>query len=259
MPRYSRERHAVEVVTHDTLTSLSRVRAALVGAHAGGNHLADFLGPRDGQAVWRMAVLFQLRGQGTPASGLAGQGQVLGHLAVGCLGKAWPVHGRVVARVLGVEQVAVFDEQQAVDHHRRDRCKVRVQVLRVVVLVQRVATAVGDRQAGLDFLDVGHEQPVIDVVHQRWRELHLLADQVVALKQAWQEFAQCAVAQAFVERPFPRVDDGIAGAWLQRIGQRAGQFAEFSRLQLGRAEFVIRRKADGNQRHQQNKDDQPPP
>ncbi|MNP07107.1 hypothetical protein D3C76_991190 [compost metagenome] len=114
-----------------------------------------------------MAVLFQLRRQRATARGLTGQGQVLGHLAVGRLGEAWPVHGRVVARVLGIEQVAVLDEQQAVDHHRRDRGKVRVQVLRVVVLVQRIAAAVGDRQAGLNLLDIGCEQPMFDVVHQR--------------------------------------------------------------------------------------------
>ena len=113
-----------------------------------------------------MAIFLQLRGQGAAAGRLAGQGQVLGDLAVGGLGKAWPVHCRVVTWVLGIQQVAVFDEQQAVDHHGRDRCKVRVQVLGVVVLVQRVAAAVGDRQAGLDFLDIGREQPMIDVVHQ---------------------------------------------------------------------------------------------
>ncbi|MNZ50727.1 hypothetical protein D3C78_685210 [compost metagenome] len=100
---------------------------------------------------------------------------------------------------------------------------------------------------------------MIDVVHQRRRELHLLADQVVALEQARQEFAQGAVAQAFVEWPFTRVDDGIAGAWLQRIGEGAGQLAEFPRLQVGGAEFVIRSEADGHQRHQQDEDDQPPP
>ncbi|MNO78378.1 hypothetical protein D3C76_695140 [compost metagenome] len=206
-----------------------------------------------------MAVLLKLRRQGTAASRLAGQGKVLGHLAVGRLGEARPVDRRVVARVLAVEQVAVFDEQQAVDDHRRDRRKVRVQVLRVVVLVERVATAVGDRQAGLDLLDIGGEQAVIDVVHQGWRELHLFADQVVALEQARQELAQGAVAQAFVERPFTGVDDGIAGAWLQRIGEGGGQLAEFPRLQVGGAEFVIRSEADGHQRHQQDEDDQPPP
>ncbi|MNC33453.1 hypothetical protein D3C75_818450 [compost metagenome] len=51
MPRHCRQRHAVEVVPHDALARLGGVRAALVGAHAGGNHLADLLGAGNGQAV----------------------------------------------------------------------------------------------------------------------------------------------------------------------------------------------------------------
>jgi hypothetical protein len=57
---------------------------------------------------------------------------------------------------------------------------------------------------------------MLGVVHQRRGEAHLLGDQVVALEQARQEFAQGAVAQAFVERPVAGVDDGIAGAGLER-------------------------------------------
>ncbi|MCY1429219.1 hypothetical protein D9M71_451280 [compost metagenome] len=52
MPRYCRQRHAVEVVTHDALARLGGVGAALVGAHAGRNHLADLFGARHGKAVW---------------------------------------------------------------------------------------------------------------------------------------------------------------------------------------------------------------
>ncbi|MNH05600.1 hypothetical protein D3C79_649430 [compost metagenome] len=256
---HCRERHAVEVVAHDALTRLGGIGAALIGAHAGGNHLADFLRTGNRQAIGRVAVFFQLRGQGTAPRRLPRQGQVLGDLAVGGLGEAWPVHRRVVLWVFRVEQVAVLDEQQAVDDDRRDRREVRVQVLRVVVLVERVATAIGNRQPGLDLLDIGGEQAVIDVVHQGWRELHLFADQVVALEQARQEFAQCAVAQALVERPFAGIDDGIAGARLQRISQGSRQPAELPRLQVGGAEFVIGGKTDGDDRHQQDQEDQPPP
>ncbi|MNJ10894.1 hypothetical protein D3C77_50610 [compost metagenome] len=228
MAGHRRERHAVEVVTHDALAGLEGLRAPLVGAHAGGNHLADFLAARHGEAVGRVTVFFQLGGQGAAAGGLAGQGQVLGHLAVGCLGKAWPVHRRVGVGIIGVEQVTVLDEQQAVDDHRRDRVEVRVQVLRVVVLVEHVTLAVGDRQAGLDLFLVGHEEAVLGVVHQCWRKMHLLTDYIIALEQAWQEIAQGAVAQALVERPVAGVDDRIAGPRLQGVGQGRGELAQFA-------------------------------
>jgi len=100
---------------------------------------------------------------------------------------------------------------------------------------------------------------VVDVIHQGWRELHLLADQVVALEQPRQELAQRTVAQPFVERPFAGVDDGIAGAGLQRVGEGGGQLAEFPRLQVGGAKFVIGGETDGDDRHQQDQQDQPPP
>ncbi|MNE03067.1 hypothetical protein D3C80_955560 [compost metagenome] len=182
MPGHRRQRYAVEVVAHDTLACFQGLRATFIRAHAGGNHLADLLAARGGQAVGGMPVFFQLGRQGTAARRLAGQGQVLRHLGIGGLGKARPVHGGVVQRVVGVEQVAVFDEQQAVDNDRRDRGEVGVQVLRVMKLVQRIALAVGDRQAGLNFFGVGNEKAVIDVVHQRRRKARLLVYHVVALQ-----------------------------------------------------------------------------
>ncbi|MCY1422699.1 hypothetical protein D9M71_383910 [compost metagenome] len=51
MPRHSRQRYAVEVVTHDALACLGGVGAALVGTHAGRNHLPDLLRARHRQAV----------------------------------------------------------------------------------------------------------------------------------------------------------------------------------------------------------------
>lgn len=130
-----------------------------------------------------MAVLFQLRGEGTAARRLAGQVQHFGDLGPGGLGKARPVHGGVGLGLGGVEQLAVFDKQQAVDHQWRDVGKGRVELLRVAELVQRGATAIGDRQARLDFLGIGHEQAVAGVVHQRVGEARLGLDQVIALEQ----------------------------------------------------------------------------
>ncbi|MNH04108.1 hypothetical protein D3C78_1001260 [compost metagenome] len=138
---------------------------ALVSADAGGNHLADFFRTRDRKAVGRMSVFLQLGSQGAAASGLAGQGQVLGDLTVSRLGKTRPVHRWVGVGIVGVEQVAVLDKQQTVDDDRWDGVEVWVQVLRVVVLVQHVTLAVGNRQACLDLFFIGHEETVLGVVH----------------------------------------------------------------------------------------------
>ncbi|MOA41823.1 hypothetical protein D3C78_1638260 [compost metagenome] len=49
--RHRRQRHAIEVVAHHVLPGLERLRPILVGAHGGGNHLANLFPARHGQPV----------------------------------------------------------------------------------------------------------------------------------------------------------------------------------------------------------------
>ncbi|MNW18496.1 hypothetical protein D3C71_2180800 [compost metagenome] len=51
-------------------------------------------------------------------------------------------------------------------HQRWDRREARVQLLRVLELIERGSGAIGDRQAGLDFLGIGHEKAVEAVLEQ---------------------------------------------------------------------------------------------
>ncbi|MNL07302.1 hypothetical protein D3C87_1279740 [compost metagenome] len=159
-----------------------------------------------------MPVLLQLRGQGTAARRLTGQMQHLGDLGIGRHAEPWPIHRRVGQGLARVEQEAVFDEQQAVDHDRRDRVEAGIKLLRIVVLVQGRRTAIADRQAGLDFFRIGHEQAFVGVVHQRRGKARLLGYHVVTLEQPWQKLAQGAVAQAQIERTGTWIVNRIAGA-----------------------------------------------
>ena len=253
------QRHAVEVVAHDVLACGQGLRAVLVGAHAGGNHLAQFLAAGQGQAVGRVTVFFQLGGQGAAAGALPGQVQQPGHLRPGCLGEARPVHRRVGLWLGRVEQVAVLDEQQAVDHHRRDRGEVLVRLLGIGELIQRRGAAVADRQAGLDFFGVGHEQAVLGIAHQRRGKTHLALDQVIALEQTRQELIEGAVTQAFVEGPIAGIHHGIAGTGLDPIAQGRGQAAQFAGLPVRGAHFALGEKNRSDQRdHQQQPHHSPP-
>ncbi len=258
MPRHGGERHAVEVVAHHPLPCLEGLRAGLIGAHAGGNHLADFLRAGHGQALRRVTVLLQLRRQGAAPGGLPRQAQQLGDLRPGRHAEARPVHGRVGQGLLGVEQKTVLDEQQALHHQGRDRFEVRIQLLRVLELIDRRGAAVGDGQPGLDLFRVGHEQAFFDVAHQRRRKPRLGLDHVVALEQARQELPQRAVAQAPVERAGARVDDGIAGPRLHRIAQGRGVLAELPGLKPRRAHFLGHRQADHHDDNQQQQPECPP-
>ncbi|MNP25936.1 hypothetical protein D3C76_1187640 [compost metagenome] len=66
-------------------------------------------------------------------------------------------------------------------------------------LIQRVALAIGDRQASLNLFRVRYEEPMLGVTHQRRREACLLFDHIVAVEQSRQKLIHGAVAQAHVE------------------------------------------------------------
>ena len=107
-------------------------------------------------------IFFQLRRQRTATRRLPGQVKHFRHLRPGSHAEPWPIHCRVGQRLFGVEQKAVFDKQQAADHYRRNRCKIRIQLLRIVVLVQRRGAA---RQSVIDnpawiFSEKGTNRPL---------------------------------------------------------------------------------------------------
>ena len=232
MPGHGGQRHAVEVVAHHVLARLQGLRPALIGPHAGGNHLTDFFAAGEGQAVRRVPVLFQLGRQGAAAGGLAADMQDLGNLRQHRLAEARPVHGRVGLGLFRVEQLTVLDEQQAVDYQRWNGFEAGIELLRIVVVVDIAPTAIGDRQPGLDFLLVGHEEAFLAVVQQRRGEAGLGFDQVIAFQQAWEEFAEGAVAQAFVERSVTGIEHRVTGAGLQRVTQVGSETTELARLDL---------------------------
>ncbi len=135
-----------------------------------------------------MTVFFQLSGQRAAPGGLAGEGKHLRQLRPGGFDKTWPVHRRVGHGLLRIEQIAVFDKQQAVHQQRRNGGKGRVKLLRVFELVQRLVPAIGDRQPGLGLFLVRHEKPMPDVTQQFRGKTGLARNHIIALEQARQEF-----------------------------------------------------------------------
>ncbi|MCY1175429.1 hypothetical protein D9M73_156670 [compost metagenome] len=91
--------------------------------------------------------------------------------------------------------------------------------MRVVVLVQRRCTAIGDGQPGLDFLGIRHEQTLVGVLQQFRRKAGLCFNDEIALDQARQELIHRAVAQAPIERAIAWIANRIAGAGFELIVQ----------------------------------------
>ncbi|MNC60350.1 hypothetical protein D3C75_1102210 [compost metagenome] len=126
-------------------------------------------------------------------------------------------------------------------------------------LIQRVALAIGDRQAGLNLLWIGHEEAMFGVAHQCRGEACLLLDHIISVEQARQKLVHGAVTQTLVERALTRVDHIGAGAIVHGVGQRGGIAAEFTGLQLGGAHFRVNGKTQGNEGNDQQEPEQPPP
>ena len=222
------QRHAVEVVAHDSLTRLERLWPVLIGAHAGGDHLPQLFSGRQRQAIRGVTVLFQLSGEGAAAGGLLLHIEHLAELRQRRHGEARPVHRRVGQRLGGVEQMPVFDEQQAVDHQRRDAGEVGIALLRVKKLIEGRAATVADAQAALALFGEGREQATVAVGHQFVGKARLLGDQIIALLQALQQQWQVSVALAFVEGAVARVDDPFASARLDLVGEACGIAAQLA-------------------------------
>ncbi|MNP43266.1 hypothetical protein D3C76_1370750 [compost metagenome] len=102
--------------------------------------------------------------------------------------------------------------------------------MRILVLVQGVGAAIGDRQSRLDFLRIRHEQALARVVHQGRRKPGLGGNHVITLEQARQELAQRAVTQAQIEGASARVADRVGGTGFEFIAQGLGELAGFPSL-----------------------------
>ena len=142
------ERRRVQVVDHDPAPRRRGLGTVQIGAQAGRDHLAELGSDAVGPAERRVAVLLHLRRERAAA----------GELAAGLDQARQQRRARAPARrshstaglrrgVAGVEQLAVLDEQQAVDDQRRDRGEIRIDALgqaagerdRAVLVQQREA------------------------------------------------------------------------------------------------------------------------
>ena len=170
------ERHGVEIVQDDAAPRGAGVLAVEVGAQRGRGHLGELVGRRHGQTIGRMAVFLDLRGQSGAARHVAGGVHGLNRFFHHRFGQAIPFHGGVALRMIGVEQLTVFDEQQGVGDDRRDGVEVRIGISREPRFVDRLVAAIEQGKAGDRFLLVGQVQPVVEDVGHVWRDARLGGD-----------------------------------------------------------------------------------
>jgi len=148
------ERHGINEIEHDAAACRQVFLAVLVGAQGGRHHLVIFVLAVMRAPAGRVAEFLDLRSQRAAAGTSATESDLARSLAGRDAGQPAPVHGRIVFRRVRVEQIAVFDEQQRLDQHRRNGLEVGVLKSRVLAVVERLVVAVKDAQAGLRLFSV---------------------------------------------------------------------------------------------------------
>ncbi len=236
------ERDAVQVVEHDALSRRGGVRPVEIGAQRRRPDLAQLVGAAGGVAARRVEVLLELRRERAAAR------QALALRARRELRErggreAIPFDHRVAGARARGEQLAVLDEEQGLQHQRRNAGEVPVDPRRVARVRQRAAGVVLDREAGAHLLVVDRRQsPAHQLAHARRRarlELHLEA---VALELR-DEARQLGVAEALVVGSARREPDRGALARLQPEGDLARDVADEHRLELRAAQLEQREPA----------------
>src|ERR1700720_5043317 len=175
---------------YDVAPGCRRLPAVAIGTRRGCDHLAEFLGDTGCAAAWRMAKLFDL---GSKRAGAA-----FSEAAIDDAGdpprrgehEPAPFDRRVALRVLQMEKAVILDEQQAVDHERRDRGEILVKPFRIARLVERVLIAVEEFHPGPRFLTVDRVAPLVDKPLQRRRPARLMRNGEMAGAQGFDKRRQ---------------------------------------------------------------------
>jgi hypothetical protein len=105
------KRCRVQIGCDDLLAALVGVRATMVGARRGGQHLSQLFADPAGQTARRMPEFLDLRGQRAAAAGIEAGNHRTRDSRCRHKTEAAPVDGRIAFGIIPVEEVAVLDEQ----------------------------------------------------------------------------------------------------------------------------------------------------
>ncbi|MNC25850.1 hypothetical protein D3C75_739580 [compost metagenome] len=206
-----------------------------------------------------MTILLHLGRQRTAAGGLILHIQRLAHLGQCSLGETGPVYSRVGQRLLVAQQLPVLDKQQRLYDQRRYGVEIRVVMGRVLVLIERLGTAVVQSQPRLHLLGIGDEETMAGVVVERIGKTHLLAHLIATLDEALLDHGHQHITESLVEGAIIREGDLLAGTGFQLISQLGGITGDLLRLQSGGLHFITDQGDHGSQAKQKDETEQPAP
>src|SRR5580700_2339941 len=166
--------------------------------------------------------------------------------------KAVPLDGRVVLRLLPVEQIAVLDEQQASRDEVGYVLKTAVDPFRKLGGINLVAGTIKNPDAGLVLFGIDGERAKPDKATHTLRPACLAVDLEVVLGQGSDELRQLDIAEPLVIRPGLGKTDCIARAGLDAEAHAAVEAIEQHSLRMRGLHLPVHRPADQAQHYQDN-------
>src|SRR5215471_9522356 len=143
-----------------------------------------------------------------------------------------PFDSRVPSRIFGVEQIAVLDEQEALDDQRRDRRKIGIGPFGMAGLIEQVLLAIKQLQPRAGFLAVERVAALVDKACERGRPFGLALDREAVRAQRSNEGRQARITKPLVIRTPFRENDRLARPRFNRKAHLPGEMRKDPRLQI---------------------------
>ena len=227
------ERHRIDEIEHDAAACRQGFLAILVGAQGGRHHLVELVVGIVRAAAGGVAELLDLGRQRAAASAPAATEVDLAQgLAEGDPGQAAPVDRRVVFGMRGVEQVAVFDEEQRLDQHGRNGLEAGVLQAGILAVVKGMVVAVENAQAGLRFFAINREKALADNIAETLRLPGLGRDTESRRSHARQEIPELGVTEALLVGAAARQPDARVCAGFELPGRGSGLLVKILGLEI---------------------------
>ena len=227
------ERHRIDEIEHDAAARRQGFLAILVGAQGGRHHLVELVVGIVCAAAGGVAELLDLGRQRAAASAPAtAQVDLAQGLAEGDPGQAAPVDRRVVFGMRGVEQVAVFDEEQRLDQHGRNGLEAGVLQAGILAVVKGMVVAVENAQAGLRFFAINREKALADNIAETLRLPGLGRDTESRRGHARQEIPELRVTEALLVGAAARQPDARVCAGFELPGRGSGLLVKILGLEI---------------------------
>ena len=254
MVRHRSERQRVQVIDDDVPTVRASIGTRSIGLQTRRRDLLELVQRRGRAPAGRVAELLDLRGERAATFGGERQAEASPNVQQPCLREPLPVERRIMPRALGPQQLAVLDEQQALDDERRHVLVALEEQSSGPCVEHHLPACTADHETAARLLAIRRRDAETGKLRRRLGHLRLLGDPIASQQEPVGEFRQAGVTELLIVRPAAGKYDPGARAGTDIVGELGGVAGEDAGLQARGAHLV-----DDREREQRAKENQPRP